>query len=201
MAELEPRTTRNWLLTILAVATAARLGMRVERSGEVYASWDGRGTLTLSESAHFDPDDSLAQLILHEICHALVEGPERWPVPDWGLDNLADADWLREHACQRLQAALADTLGLRGFFGSTTDYRAYYDALPAEPLAPGDDGAIALATEGWRRSQEAPWCEPLREALAATAAIVQIVRPFAAADSVYCTGAGAGAGALRAAGR
>jgi hypothetical protein len=64
--------------------TAERLGMRVERSDEVYASWDGRGTLTLSSAAHFDPDDSLAQLILHEICHALCQGPENGGPPRTG---------------------------------------------------------------------------------------------------------------------
>lgn len=167
------------------LATAARLGMRVERSDEVYASWDGRGTLTLSDAAHFDPDDSLAQLVLHQICHALCEGPARWSTPDWGLDNLTDADWLREHACQRLQAALADTVGLRGFFGTTTDYRAYWDTLGAFPLAPGDDAAIELARAGWARALEPPFAEPLRAALEATAAIVRATRPFAGPTSVF----------------
>lgn len=165
--------------------TAERLGMRVERSDEVYASWDGRGTLTLSSAAHFDPDDSLAQLVLHEICHALCQGPENWSVSDWGLDNLTDADWLREHACQRLQAAFADTVGLRGFFGTTTDYRAYWDVLPADPLAPGDDAAISIARAGWVRGTEGPWATVIREALEATAVVVQATRPFAGPTSVF----------------
>lgn len=172
-------------LDLVWLTTAERLGMRVERSGEVYASWDGRGTLTLSEAAHFDPDDSLAQLVLHEICHALVEGPEAWQKPDWGLDNFTNAHWVREHACQRLQAALADTHHLRGFFGSTTDYRAYYDALGPDPLGPGDDPAILPAIDGWRRALEPPFDAALRDALSATAAIVRAVRPFAATDTVF----------------
>jgi hypothetical protein len=167
------------------MATAARLGMRVERSGEVYASWDGRGTLTLSSAEHFDADDSLAQLVLHEICHALCEGPENFGVPDWGLDNLTDADWLSELACQRLQAALADTVGLRGFFGTTTDYRAYWDTLGPDPLAPGDDPAIALARAGWDRATAAPWSDALSAALAATAAVVAATRPFASPESLF----------------
>lgn len=166
-------------LDLVWLTTAARVGMRVERSGEVYASWDGRGTLTLSAAEHFDPDDSLAQLVLHEICHALCEGPAYWNVPDWGLDNLTDADWLRENACQRLQAALADTRGLRAFFATTTDYRAYYDVLPADPLAPGDDAAIAMARAGWERAAAEPWASALSAALDATAAIVKATRPFA----------------------
>ena len=175
-------------LDLVWLATAARLGMRVERSDEVYASWDGRGTLTLSAAAHFDPDDSLAQLVLHEICHALCEGPEKWTSPDWGMENQNDTDWLCEHACQRLQAALADTRGLRSFFATTTDYRAYYDLLPADPLGligPDDDPAIAFARAGWARAAEAPWAGALGAALDATAAIVRATGPFVEASSVF----------------
>jgi hypothetical protein len=110
---------------------------------------------------------------------------ERWSAPDWGLDNLTDADWLREHACQRLQAALADTVGLRGFFGTTTDYRAYWDTLGADPLAPGDDAAIEMARAGWVRAHESPFAEALRIALEATAVVVRATRPFAEATSVF----------------
>ncbi|MBK9364907.1 MAG: hypothetical protein IPN01_01080 [Deltaproteobacteria bacterium] len=124
-------------LDLIWIHAAARLGMRVVRSDEVYAAWDGRAELTLTASGGFDPDDSLAQLIFHEICHALTEGPERVQVVDWGLENTDRRDLVREHACHRVQAALADPFGLRELLAVTTVYRPYYDALPPEPLAPG----------------------------------------------------------------
>ena len=37
--------------------------------------------------AQLDADDSLAQLVLHEICHLLVQGPAHRDQNDWGLDN------------------------------------------------------------------------------------------------------------------
>ena len=46
-------------LEVVWVETARRLGMRLVRSGEVYASWDGAGTLTLSTPDAFDADDLL----------------------------------------------------------------------------------------------------------------------------------------------
>ena len=105
------------------------------------ASWNGAGVLTIGTPETLDPDDSLAQMILHETCHALCEGPESLQKMDWGLDNSSPAKRVHEHACLRLQAALADQYGLRAFFAATTMFRAYYDRLPSEPLAPSDDPA------------------------------------------------------------
>ena len=70
--------------------TAERLGMGVVRSDDAWASWDGDGTLTLATPAVLDPDDCLAQMIFHEICHALVAGERALQTRDWGLEN-ADA--------------------------------------------------------------------------------------------------------------
>ncbi|MCB9766154.1 MAG: YkgJ family cysteine cluster protein [Alphaproteobacteria bacterium] len=170
---------------LIWLRTAGRLGMRVVRSDDVFASWDGAGTLTLSTPEHFDPDDSLAQMILHELCHALVMGPRAMKRVDWGLENVDDRHLVHEHACHRLQAALADRHGLRGFMGVTTQWRPYWDALPAHPLAPGDDPAIPLAQDGWRRATQGPWAEALEDALAATAAVAAAVRPFAPEDSLW----------------
>lgn len=172
-------------LDIIWVATAARFGMRVERSDEVYAAWDGRGTMSLSAAAHFDADDSLAQLVFHELCHALCEGPETWGRPDWGLDNFTDRDWIREYGCLRMQAALADAVGLRRFFGATTDFRPYWDALPADPLADDGDPAVPIARVGYARATEGPYAVALREALEATAAVVRATRPYAPPESVF----------------
>jgi hypothetical protein len=51
---------------------AAEMGMRIERSAEVNASWNGAGVLTIGTPETLDPDDCLAQMILHESCHASV---------------------------------------------------------------------------------------------------------------------------------
>jgi hypothetical protein len=128
-------------LNLIWLHAAAHMGMRVERSPEVNASWDGAGVLTIGTPETLDPDDSLAQMILHETCHALVEGPESLTQLDWGLPNMGRENRVHEHACLRLQAALADQVGMRQFFAATTMFRAYYDALPADPLAArGDNG-------------------------------------------------------------
>ncbi|MGL4513148.1 MAG: hypothetical protein ACRCT8_08660 [Lacipirellulaceae bacterium] len=160
-------------LSLVWLHAAARMGMRVERSAEVNASWNGDGVLTIGTPETLDPDDSLAQMVLHEACHALCEGPESLRLLDWGLGGTTPAPKVHEHACLRLQAALADEQEMRPFFAATTTFRAYYDRLPAEPLAPGEDPAIALARGGLRRAEEGPWGAALREALTRTAQIAR----------------------------
>jgi hypothetical protein len=163
-------------LDLVWLACARELGLEVVRSDGVYASFDGERTLTLSTREHFDADDSLAQLILHEVCHALVAGPERARRSDWGMENIDARDLLDEHACHRVQAALADRHGLRDFFAVTTEHRAYWDALPADPLAPGRDPAIARAREAYARALRGPWSGPIAQALEQTARIAELVR-------------------------
>lgn len=166
------------------LATARRLGMRVTRSDQVFASWDGVDTLTISDPAGFDPDDCLAQMILHELCHALVEAPAGMTQPDWGLENIDERDVVREHACHRLQAALTDPWGLRTTLAPTTCHRTYYEALPAHPLLDGDDPAIGPAQEAYKRAVAGPWAAALQDALGATAALAGTLRPFEP-DSIW----------------
>lgn len=171
-------------LDLVWLNAAQRMGMRVVRSAEVNASWDGAGTLTIGTPETLDADDSLAQMILHEACHALVEGPECLAKLDWGLRNEPDAK-VHEHACLRLQAALADQHGMRAFFAATTMFRPYYDRLPGDPLADGDDPAIDLARSGWRRAADGPWSEPLRDALRRTTRIAEALRGVAPPGSLW----------------
>jgi hypothetical protein len=131
-----------------------------------------------------DPDDSLAQMILHELCHLLVEGPEAIHLPDWGLEN-NPSKVVHEHATLRLQAALADTVGLREFFAATTVFRKYYDELPISPLEVDGDPAVELALAAWHRTRSAPWAEPLHQALRMTADIGHLVQNIAPADSIW----------------
>jgi hypothetical protein len=171
---------------LIWLSTAARLGIQIRRSDETYASWDGARTLTLCTPAAFDPDDSLAQLILHELCHALVQGPAGRRRVDWGLDNVDDdAAAVEEHACHRLQAALLDRHGLREVLAVTTSWRSYWEALPEDPLGAGDDPAIARARAAWPDAVRGPWAQPIEDALRATAALAAAVAPFAPPDSVW----------------
>jgi len=172
-------------LDLIWLECARSLDLTIVRSDEVYASFDGERTLTLSTSAHFDPDDSLAQLIFHELCHALVAG-RRKTLPDWGMANTDERDLLQEHACHRVQSALADRYGLRALLAVTTDHRAYWDALPIDPLGPGDDEAIPLARDAFERGTEGPWAGAITRALASTAALAAVMRKLELpADSLW----------------
>lgn len=174
-------------LELIWLRAAEELGMRVQRSPNVYASWDGDSTLTLSSPDGLDPDDSLAQLIFHEICHSLVMGDAGLAREDWGLDNTSERDLVFEHACHRVQAALAARYGLRDFFAVTTDWRPYWDSLPADPLAPSDDPALPHAQRGFARAERAPYAAVLGAALERTAAIAAVVRELAPPDSLFRT--------------
>jgi hypothetical protein len=154
------------------IEAAARVGLRVERTQDAYAATDGNGVVSIGADETLDDDDSLAQLVFHELCHALVQGEQNLCVADWGLDNTSDRDLVAEHACLRLQAHLADREALRALMTPTTVSRAYYTALPAFPLD-GNDEACVLAARGARWAREAPWSPALEEALAATAARVR----------------------------
>ncbi len=181
---MEPRVPRHRYedpLDRVWLGAAERIGFTVKRSAEVYASTDGRRTIVIGTPETLDPDDCLAQMILHEMCHALVEGDAAVEQVDWGLDNTTDRHAPREHACLRLQAALAAPFGLRWVLAPTTDYRAYYDRLPADPLEPRDDPTCVAARLGARRSERAPWAPHLGDALAATARIAEAVAGLAGA--------------------
>ncbi len=165
---------------------SARVGIRIERSDHVFASYDGKGTLTLCNEDCFDPDDSLAQFIFHELCHALVAGDNALSQQDWGMSNTDARDLPQEHACHRLQAQLADRHGLRALFGVTTDHRPFWDALGAHPMQGSpDDPSIALAARGFERSRRAPWLQPLDEALRASARIADLLRDRAPSGSLW----------------
>ncbi|MCA9120307.1 MAG: hypothetical protein H6822_33290 [Planctomycetaceae bacterium] len=171
-------------LDLVWLHAASSLGIRVERSAEVFASWDGCGILRIGTPETLDADDSLAQMVLHELCHLLVEGPDAITLPDWGLQN-DPSKVVHEHATLRLQAALADTVGLREFFAATTVFRKYYDQLTDHPLEAGDDPAIDLALVAWHRSRAEPWAGPLDRALRLTAELAHVVQNIAPSDSLW----------------
>ncbi len=172
-------------LDLIWLHCAREIGWTVVRSPDVYASFDGRNTLLLGRQVDLDPDDSLAQLIFHEICHALVEGPSAWALPDWGLENTDTRDLHREHAVHRLQAHLAGCHGLRRLFAVTTDWRPYWDSLPVDPLAGDADPAIPLALAALHLLPSTPMAKPLDAALRRTAAVATIVGPLASPDCIW----------------
>lgn len=159
---------------------AARgVGLRVERNRDVFAATDGKGTLWLAPPEALDADDCLAQMIFHELCHSLVMGAKSFERPDWGLDNETDQHRSLEHACLRVQAALLEPLGLRRVFAPTTEYRAFYDSLGTDPLAPvagtEDDESPIRARVALQRSERAPWAPHLQRALEASARVIHAV--------------------------
>ena len=169
-------------LTQVWVGAARRIGLSVERTPHAYAATDGRGMLAIGTPDTLDRDDSLAQMIFHELCHSLVEGPESFARPDWGMDNTGpDHDW-REHACLRTQWVLAGRYGLRGVFAPTTDFRAFWAHLSGDVLCDRTDPSVQLAIAAIRRSDQPPWGPALGEALAATARIAADAAKFAAPD-------------------
>jgi len=170
-------------VSLIWLSTAHRLGLRVRFSDAVFASFDGHDLLTLGTSSSLDPDDHLAQMILHELCHWITNGQSSRDQIDWGFPPSEDPDW-REYAALRLQAQLADQHGLRQLLAPTTDARFYYDQVK-HPLTPLDDSPqeaqiVARARVACERAAGPPWGRVLQDALTATAALLAVVRPFAA---------------------
>ncbi len=191
-------------LDTLWLGVASRVGFVVRRSPDVFASTDGRGTMTIGSPETLDPDDCLAQMIFHELCHSLTEGRGALGRADFGLDNESARDVIREHACLRLQAKLAGDVGLRSVLGPTTDFRAYYDTLPDDPMADSEDPAVVIARLALGRVDEAPWGPHLRAGLVATAAVLEALGTFvsdAEASGALPLLLGAGDFAIRARGR
>lgn len=147
---------------------ARRLGFRVDRSADAYASSDGAGTIVIGSRETLDPEDSVAQLVFHELCHALVQGEQNLTRPDWGLDNTTDADGVRENACLRVQAHLASAHGVRAAMTPTTVTRPYYQALGADALAP-TDAAEPLARTALHTTLAQRFVPIIDQALHATA--------------------------------
>lgn len=175
-------------LELIWLRAAADVGYDIVRSHEVFASFDGAHTLEITEPEHMDPDDCLGQMVFHEMCHALVAGPEGRRRPDWGLENIDKRDAVQEAATNRLQAALTRAHGLRWFFGTTTEFRDYYDALPEDPLDPlagGDDAAIAIAQRAFEESQTEPWRGALQRALRRTATLASVAAEVAPEGSLW----------------
>ena len=186
-----PNIERIW------IAAAQEIGLRVERTGDAYAASDGAGRLLIATDEHLDADDAVAQLIFHELCHALCEGPENAAQPDWGLDNTgaqpADVTLAHEHACLRLQAHLAAPYRLREFMAPTTEYRAYHDRMPTDPLADDGDEAVPIARAAAARAAGPPWRDAIMRAMSLTAGALEHPLGFLAGPRIEAARAARGA--------
>lgn len=137
-------------------ALLERHGFVLNRRTTSWVSYDGAGTVSVAPDAELDQDDCLAQIVFHELCHWWVEGDAARTSADWGLDNTNDAHVANEHAALVLQATLADAHGLRAPLQATTDFRSWYNALPADPFAIDDARVVALARGGLDNHKRSP---------------------------------------------
>jgi len=170
-------------LELIWLACAKQLGLHVRRDPSIFSMTDGTGLLALGPRDDLDPDDTVCQMVFHELCHWITNGIETFEERDWGfpLDDKMDP---REHACQRLQAALADAHGLRDLMAPTGIFRQYYDQIPVDPFEPRggapqwEEEVIRLARQALSRARAAPFEQPIQRALAATAKLRELVQPF-----------------------
>ena len=127
------------------IRLAASAAFDVHRVHGAYVSYDGRGAIAVAPYDDLDPDDCLAQIILHELCHFAAEGPASRHLADWGLDNTDDRHVDREHLALWVQRALVDPHRLADVLAPTTDFRPWYDAHLDAPVPPAAvDIAAAL---------------------------------------------------------
>jgi hypothetical protein len=166
------------------INAGARLGIPVARGGDAYVHYDGV-QLHICTDEHLDADDTVAQLVLHELCHALVQGERNQRARDWGLDNTHDEDVWREMAAIRLQAHLCGAFALRAHLFPTTILRRFFETLPADAFAPNEHGyltgpaertdhSVAFARAAARRAAREPWAGILDEALRQSAAALGV---------------------------
>lgn len=189
-AEVTRSISRRYVdpLTLVWERLLQELGMSLTRTADAYATYDGQGHLALAIDAHLDADDCVAQMVLHELCHALVQGRRALTTLDWNLPCGENEGLSAEFAAQRLQAYFADGVGMREFFAVTTQWRPYWDAmgkpLPASSNAESTETTahVALARTGLENAKAWGWEGPLLRALDSTAAIAEAVGPWLGGD-------------------
>lgn len=149
----------------LWIALLEQAGFRLARRSTSYVWYDGRGEVAIAPDEELDADDTLAQIILHELVHLLVQGEEARSEPDWGLDNLTDSDAYLEEAALVVQLRLLTLWGLEAVLVPTTDFRPYY---LTEAAAEARADRLQAADAGWARWLVWPQREAAEAALRAT---------------------------------
>lgn len=151
---------------------AAAFGFSILREPGAYVAYCGDNILRVAPYADLDPDDCLAQIVLHELCHFAVEGPDSRNAWDWGLDNTSDQDDEAERDALRVQAAILTPFGLRTTLAATTEFWRDYHNLPEAPLQ-----ASPRATAGAARLQAHPGYPTLHSELTACARLLHQAHP------------------------
>ena len=151
----------------LWVELLAAVGFRLARRSTSYVWYDGAGEVAVAPDDELDVDDTLAQILLHELVHFLVQGESSRAEADWGLDNLTDRDAYLEEAALVLQLRILREAGLERVLVPTTDFRGYY---LAEASAEERPDRVSAAEVGWARWQNWPHRPQAEAALAATLA-------------------------------
>lgn len=153
----------------LWISLLQQAGFRLVRRSTSYVWYDGAGEVAVAPDDELDADDTLAQILLHELVHFLVQGEASRTQPDWGLDNLSDRDAYLEEAALLLQQRILRAFALEDVLVPTTDFRSYY---LAEAAAEGRADRLAAAESGWSRWQAWEHRPQAEAALAATRAAV-----------------------------
>lgn len=184
MVERVPEAEYSDPLDVLWSQLLEDLGFQLRRSDDAYASFDGERTLTICTPQAFDADDCLAQMILHELCHALVGQEASRTKEDWGLASQGDANLDEEYAVHRLQATFAARYGLRQFMAVTTEWRPHYDAMGPDPLR-GPGRPEELARRGLAQARAWNWEAKIDAVLKTTAQWGDALRPAAVPGSLW----------------
>ena len=72
-------------LELIWLACCRQLGMHVRRDSNIFSMTDGTGLLALGTRKDLDPDDTVCQMVFHEICHWITNGIDSFEVRDWGF--------------------------------------------------------------------------------------------------------------------
>lgn len=149
----------------LWVGLLSAAGFTLKRRSTSYVWYDGAGEIAIAPDEELDADDTLAQIILHELVHFLVQGEEARHEPDWGLDNLSDQHAYLEEAALVMQLRLLTAWQLEQVLVPTTDFRPYY---LSEAGSESRTDRLAAAEAGWSRWLAWPHRSVAEAALRAT---------------------------------
>jgi hypothetical protein len=147
-----------------ALGVAHQFGLSVARSDSSFVSYDGEGTLNIAPDDHLDADDTLLQIILHELAHFWTEGTASHSSMDWGLSNLSDDHLDREYAALRLQYDIVAPFTLQSLLHPTTVHRWFYDCL----LNSGESTYVPTTEEATSGLEAMESPVSVKEVLAAT---------------------------------
>lgn len=134
-AQRRPAFLQEDPLESLWCGVLAGLGLNLSRDTEAFVAYDGAGTLSIAPPQALDADDTLTQLVVHELCHWACEGPRACEQVDWGFGP-PDEDTAPERRCLVLQAHLGRLFGLETLLRPTTDFAPWYDEVLATGQLP-----------------------------------------------------------------